>query len=214
MTSRDSGLACRTSSLSTFRRFLAVAACVGLVSIAANCGKKTAPEVSVASLLSSADPEAESLGPSNPMDPGEAALWAAAKDGEAEDLMRLGDRVGCTGLRERATVSELRLTAVRAMEFCGDLSELEWLAEIAAMASDDVAQAALDSIDAIAALPRRPVDPEDAEDLRAGCERLMKLARSAGAAKNRRIEAVRALRMLSDRGCVRRADIPSDVDTH
>ena len=193
-------------------RLLGFAACLGLLAGADGCRKKPPPEASVASLLSSADPESESQGSPNPMDSAEAALWAAAKDGEPEDFMRLSQRIGCPGLRERAEVSGLRLTAVRAMEFCHDFAELPWLADLASTSADTVAQAALSAIDALAALPRRPQDPEDAEELRAGCDALLRFARTAGANKDRRIEAVRALRMLADRGCVRRSDIPTDVD--
>ena len=206
------GPVCGTTLRANTACLLFSAACAGLIAIAAGCGKKPPPEASVASLLSSADPEPASQGPLGPMNPVEVALWAAAKEGEAEDLMRLSDRVGCPGLRERASAPELRSTAVRAMEFCGDYSELGWLADLAMTASDEVALSALASIDALAALARRPLDPEDAEDLRAGCDGLMKLARSTGSGKDRRVGAVRALRMLADRGCVRRTDIPSDVD--
>lgn len=191
---------------------LGFAACVGLLAGADGCRKKPPPEASVASLLSSADPESESQGPPTPMDSAEATLWAAAKEGESEDFMRLSQRIGCPGLRERAKAADLRLTAVRAMEFCHDFAELPWLADLATTSADTLAQAALSAIDALAALPRRPVDPEDAEELRAGCDALVKLARTTGADKDRRIAAVRALRMLADRGCVRRSDIPADVD--
>jgi hypothetical protein len=193
-------------------RFLGVAAFMWLLASVDGCRKKPPPEASVASLLSSADPESESQGPPAPIDSAEAALWTVAKEGEPEDLMRLSDRVGCAGLRERASASDLRLTAVRAMEFCHDFSELPWLVDVATTSGDVLAQAALGAIDALAALPRRPLDPEDAEDVRAGCDALLKLARTTGRGKDRRIEAVRALRMLADRGCVRRSDIPTDVD--
>ena len=176
------------------------------------CRKKPPPEASVASLLASTEPESASEGPPSPMDPAESALWTAAKDGEAEELMRLSDRVGCAGLRERAQASDLRMTALRAMEFCRDFSELPWLVEVASGSGDSEAQAALAAIDALATLPRRPLDPDDAEELREGCDNLMKLARSTGAGRDRRVLAVRALRMLSDRGCISRAAIPTDVD--
>ena len=41
---------------------------------------------------------------------------------------------------------------------------------------------------------------------------LLALARATGQSKARRVNAIRALRMLADRGCVRRADIPVDFD--
>jgi hypothetical protein len=83
---------------------------------------------------------------------------------------------------------------------------------VATSSGDLLAQAALTAISALAAMPRRPLDPEDAEDLRTGCDALLKLARASGQDTGRRIGAVRALRMLADRGCVRRAEIPKDVD--
>ena len=64
----------------------------------------------------------------------------------------------------------------------------------------------------MAARPRRATDPEDADELHAGCGALLSLARSASRSRERRVLAVHALRMLAERGCVRRADIPTDPD--
>ncbi len=147
------------------------------------------------------------------MDAREAAQWAAAADGgDPEELMRAADLVGCAGLRERASQVELRTTAIRAMSYCRDDSELPWLAELAAGKNDSEARAALDAIVDLAARIRRATDPEDAEELHAGCGALLTLARSTSTPRVRRVLAVRALRMLAERGCVRRADIPTDVD--
>jgi hypothetical protein len=146
------------------------------------------------------------------MDAREAAQWSAAGQGDSEELMRLADLVGCDGLRERAEQADLRLTAVQAMQYCPDFSELPWLVDLAAQKDDRQARTALETIDSLAARPRRATDPEDADELHAGCGALLALARSPSHAKDRRILAVRALRMLSERGCVRREDIPKDVD--
>jgi hypothetical protein len=78
--------------------------------------------------------------------------------------------------------------------------------------SDDDAKAALESIVELAARRRRATDPEDADELHAGCVALLDLARSTERSKERRVLAIRALRMLAERGCVKRADIPTDLD--
>ena len=148
----------------------------------------------------------------SPMDAREASQWAAAAQGDPEERMRIVDLVGCEGLRDRASQPDLRAVAIRAMQYCPDFGELPWLAEIAAGSNDAEAQVALESIDALAARPRRATDPEDADELRTGCDGLLALARSTSRSRERRVLAVRALRMLADRGCVRRADIPTDVD--
>ncbi len=147
-----------------------------------------------------------------PMDAREAAQWTAASQGDAEELMRLEDLVGCEGLRERGEQAELRATAVRAMQYCQDFSELPWLAQWANEGGDADARAALEAIEALAARRRRATDPEDADELHAGCTALLSLARSESRPKDRRVSAIRALRMLADRGCVRRGDIPTDLD--
>jgi hypothetical protein len=147
-----------------------------------------------------------------PMDPREAKAWSRAQSGADEDRLRLAELVGCESLRERAQGAAQRSTAIRAMSFCGDFSELPWLASIAASGRDDEAAEALDAIADQAARPRRPTDPEDAQELAAGCQSLLDLSRSTGQPQSRRVMAVRALRMLSERGCVKRADIPSDLD--
>jgi hypothetical protein len=148
------------------------------------------------------------------MDTREAAAWAAAetKDHDPEDLARLADLVGCVGLRERADQAELRGTAIRAMEYCGDFSELPWLAEVATAGSDEEAHAALDAVVGLSAMPRRATDPEDADELHVGCATLLDLSRGAQRPRERRVLAIRALRMLSERGCVKRGDIPTELD--
>jgi hypothetical protein len=204
-------------------RLVAVAlGCAALVS----CGKSTAPSASTpsAGLSDGAAGVGSAVAPSGgedggvaPMDAREAAAWAAAsaggaQDGDPEELARLAGLVGCEGLRERADRVELRGTALRAMQFCGDFSELPWLAQVATTGSDEDARAALDAAVELAARPRRAADPEDAEELHVGCGALLDLARSAERPRERRVLAIRALRMLSERGCVKRGEIPTELD--
>jgi hypothetical protein len=150
------------------------------------------------------------------MDGREAVEWAAAsaKEVDPEELARLADLVGCEGLREHGDDPTLRPTAIRAMQFCRDFSELPWLAQVGATGTDDDARAALDAVVALAARPRRATDPEDADELHVGCGALLDLARGVERPKERRVRAIRALRMLTDRGCVKKADIPTDLDAH
>jgi hypothetical protein len=146
------------------------------------------------------------------MDSREGEVWARAQDGGDDDDIRLADLVGCTGLRERAQDPRLRPTAVRAMAHCQDFSELPWLADLGTHGGDAEAIAALDSVVEQAARVRRATDPEDADELHEGCGALLALAHTTTAPAPRRVRAIRALRMLSDRGCVKRADIPADLD--
>ena len=100
------------------------------------------------------------------------------------------------------------------MQFCHDFSELPWLAQVGTTGTDDEARAALDAVVELAARPRRATDPEDADELHVGCGALLDLARGAERPKERRVLAIRALRMLTDRGCVKKADIPTELDAH
>ncbi len=162
-------------------------------------------------------------------DPALAQLWAQAASGEGGDLARLADREGAAGLVERAQDGGApRATAVRAMAYApepGAFVALPYLAEVARGADDALAQAALESVIELAARPRRALDPEDAAELKAGCDALLALAADAdgssalrsahavpGSVRARRVNAIRALRMLADRGCADPRAIPSDVD--
>ncbi|HEX8791048.1 MAG TPA: hypothetical protein VF765_08840 [Polyangiaceae bacterium] len=148
-----------------------------------------------------------------PMDARETAQWAAAKEGDPEELMRLADLVTCTGLHERAVQqADLKGTALAAARYCRDFSELPWLAQVGAEGSDADARAALEAVDDLAARPRRSVDPDDADELHTGCAALLTLARKTDAPRDRRVLAIRGLRMLADYGCVKRPDIPTDLD--
>src|SRR5580704_9038162 len=81
-----------------------------------------------------------------PADPREAAQWAAARDGEPEERMRLADLVGCDGLHRGAARASDRPTALLAAQYCDDFSELPWLVEVATTGVDGDAHAALDAI--------------------------------------------------------------------
>jgi hypothetical protein len=157
---------------------------------------------------------ASEVAPLGPMDERERAQWAAAKDGDAEELMRLADAIGCEGLRQRAQEQDAapRAVAIRAMRYCRDFGELPWLSEVAAGGDDGEARLALEAIGELAARPRRATDPEDALELHEGCTGLLDLARSAKKSRERRVLAVSALRMLAERGCVARTEIPTDLD--
>ena len=182
------------------------------------CGKGKSPDAAVPSANSSApatavgDRTGDAGDDAESVDPREAAQWAAAHDGEPEELMRLADLVGCEGLEQGAAHPELRGTALQAMQYCRDFSELPFLSQVGIDGSDDDAHAALASAVALAARPRRSVDPEDADELHTGCATLLSLARGLERPRERRVLAIRALRMLSEYGCVKRADIPADLD--
>jgi hypothetical protein len=193
---------------------------VALVVACPACGKSTAPAASAtpaasADVARATDAGGEFAGADDggePMDAREAAAWARASDGGDDDDARLSDLVGCPGLRERAGDARLRPTAIRAMGYCRDFSELPWLADVGAKGSDADAIAALDAVVDQAAHGRLAMDPEDADELHAGCATLLDLARAGDRPVPRRVRAIRALRMLSERGCVKRADIPTDLD--
>jgi hypothetical protein len=145
-------------------------------------------------------------------DPRLDELWERAGDGEADDLARLADREGTDGLVERARSPAQRMTALQAIGYTGDLAALPFLAEVATKGSDAEAEAALSSASQIAAEPRRATDPEDALELHEGCAALLALAKDVTRPRPRRVGSIRALRMLAERGCVKREDIPADLD--
>jgi hypothetical protein len=190
----------------------------------AHCGKAAAPASPTAS-AGAGDPDASREGvaagsataaaldgDAGPMDAREAEAWARAQDAGEDDDVRLTELVGCEGLRERAGDPRLRPTALRAMANCPDFSELPWLAEVGTTGGDAEALVALDAVVEQAARVRRATDPEDADELHVGCGQLMALASAKDKPAPRRVRAIRALRMLAERGCVKRADIPTDLD--
>jgi len=148
-----------------------------------------------------------------PMDDRERAAWARAESGDEGDRSRLADLVGCEGLRERATDPAFRRTAIRSMAYCAEFSQLPFLVGVSSALSDDEAADALESVVEQASSPRRSNESDDAEELRIGCRALLALSLTPAASRRRRVVAVRALRMLAERGCVTPAEIPSEFDT-
>jgi len=141
-----------------------------------------------------------------------AELWIRAADGTEEDSMRLARALGPEGLVAGATSQAARLVAVRAMAFSDGFAGLPWLGELAAGEDVALAKEAADSAVALAARGRDQNDPEDAEEMRAGCTKLVAIAKNGKHDKTVRIRAVRTLRLLADRGCVKVEDIPTDFD--
>ncbi len=188
----------------------AAAAVVAISATLLGCPKNTAPtEAGAAAVLVPLAPDAAPPARAPEIDD----LWARAGDedaGAADDLARLARREGVAGLIERGAHPALRRTAARALGFTDGFYAFSWLGEVAASDVDADAFAALDSAVQLAAQPRRATDPEDAIELRAGCEKLVGIARDAKAPKKRRVLAIRALRMLSDKGCAK--EIPADLD--
>jgi hypothetical protein len=199
------------------RPFRAAVGCAAWVALAlAGCGKRTPPSTSAAAVRGSevaGSGEFEDDGGAElPTDPREVDAWARAEQGGDEDRMRLVDLVGCDRLREQAARPKLRATAIQSMAYCRDFSALPWLAGVAASARGNEGIDALDAIVEQAARPRKSTDPDDADELADGCHRLLALSRAPQQPRARRVRAIRALRMLAERGCVNRADIPTDLD--
>jgi len=179
----------------------------------AGCPKNTAPTDAGAGAAIYAPLAADAAPPARA--PEVDDLWARAADedaGAADDLARLARREGVAGLIERGAHPTLRRTAALALGYTQGFSAMAWLGEVAAIDVEEDALAALGSAVMLAAQPRRAVDPEDAEELRAGCDKLSALAKDPKAARKRRVLAIRALRMLSDKGCAK--EIPTDLDAH
>lgn len=141
----------------------------------------------------------------------DTVMWTAAKDGDAEDLATLAVHEGAVGLVEAASDPELRPTAIGAMAYARGWAQLPFLAGLATGKDDGEAKLALSAIVTLAARPRRAEDPEDAAELAAGCEQLVVLARGPAGARARRIEALRALRMMPCPG-VTPESLPTDLD--
>ena len=178
------------------------------------CGKETAPS---ATLPDGAKvPDAAVVGVAAAADPVVEELWARARGGDADDLARLADREGESGLAGRGERDPAaRLTAIRAMAYApepGAFAGLPFLAEAARAPDEAQAEAALESAIDLAARPRRAIDPEDAAEMKEGCDMLLALANDPKAVRVRRVNAIRALRMLADRGCVDPHALPTDLD--
>jgi hypothetical protein len=140
----------------------------------------------------------------------EPLLWQHARLGDAENLSNLAGYEGPVGLQEVAEKDpSLRPIAIRAMGYLHGWAQLPYLVRAAAGDSAE-AKLAEESILELATRPRTSVDPEDAAELEEGCKGLLVLAKDTGKAKPRRVNAVRALRMLP---CpIKPEDVPSDVD--
>jgi len=159
----------------------------------------------------SAQPAGEDAAPKE-RDPRVEDLWARGKDGDADDLARLYDREGDTGLEERGALPAYRMTAIQALGFAHDFVPLPWLAGIAESGADAEAEAALDSARSLAAWPRSARDPVDALELHDGCESLRALAMDKDKSTRRRAHAASVLQMLAWAGCARADAVPADLD--
>jgi hypothetical protein len=183
-----------------------------LAALAAGCPRNTAP--TDAAPPSVAQPLPASAAPP-PRPPEVNDLWARAKDadaGDEDDVVRLARREGVAGLIERGAHPAWRNVAARAMGYSDGFGALAWLGEVARGADEADAFAALGSAVTLAAQARHQIEGADAEELRAGCDALLGLARDEKQNRRRRVLAVRALRMLTDKGCAKPADIPGDLD--
>ena len=145
-------------------------------------------------------------------DPATVDLWTRAAEGERGDVERLAAREGSDRLIEEAARRPRRLTALRALAFGADFTPLPFLADVAISGTDEEAAAALESVAELAARPRMATDPEDALEAHEGCARLLVLARDPARQRPRRVLAVRALRLLADRGLTPAADVPKGLD--
>lgn len=139
----------------------------------------------------------------------EKLAWENAQSGEDEDLATLAHEVGAAGLEDALGDPARRETALRALGVAPGFSQVARLAREAEGGSEDHARIALASLAEIGARPRRPVEHEEEAELAAGCETLATLARKADAPRPRRIQAVRAHRLLP---CPK-AELPADLDT-
>jgi hypothetical protein len=138
----------------------------------------------------------------------DVALWAHAKDGSEEDLAALATHEGAAGLVEAAADPELRTTALRAMGAAPGYAQTPFLAQVAAGKSTADARLALDALFEIAARVRRQDDAEDAGELREACEQILTLAQNTKEPYDRRVPAIRVLRMLP---CPK-TGVPTDLD--
>jgi hypothetical protein len=199
----------QSSQVARARAQLFVAVCIvacGRTSPAAN-----APDTSVGAGPSLAAALVDA-GEGGARDSEYTELWSRAADGTEEDSMRLARALGPEGLVAGATSQAARLVAIRAMAFSDGFAGLPWLGDVAAGEDVALAKEAADSAVAMAARGRDQNDPEDAEEMRAGCTKLVAIAKNGKHDKTVRIRAVRILRLLAERGCVKVDDIPTDFD--
>ena len=200
------------------RTLAALSSCLALLAL--GCPKGAAQTDAGPPSIAQAMP-ASAAPPARP--PEIDALWVRAKEaaspdaGEdadtlADDLARLARREGVAGLIERGAHPTWRNVAAQAMGYTDGFSAMAWLGEVAAGPDDPDATSALESAVMLASQRRHQVDADDEEELHAGCDKLLALAKDVKAPRRRRVLAVRALRMLTDKGCAKPSDIPNDVD--
>lgn len=186
----------------------ALAACALVLGACGGCGRGGAGGAPQAASGSAEPVAARASGAADAAVPRDATTWARAKEGDVEDLATLAAVEGAAGLVEAATDPALRETAIRAMAYARGWAQLPYLSEVAAGASEDEARLALASVAELAARPRTSEDPEDADELRRGCEALGALARDVERSRERRVGAIRALRMTP---CPP-LELPADLD--
>ncbi|MCA9586379.1 MAG: hypothetical protein KC657_13565 [Myxococcales bacterium] len=147
--------------------------------------------------------------------------WTRAADGDVEELAALAVVEGSAGLEEGAEADAAhRKVAIRAMAYARGHGGVRWLAGVLDKGSDEEASLAADALVTIASRPRVAEDAEDGDLLRQGCDALGALAKDGGRPRDRRVGALRALRMLADpglgppgaRACVVPADVGGDLD--
>ena len=154
-------------------------------------------------------PSAEAKDGGPPDDKNASAQKATADD---DELFRWARRDGVEALMDAARTGERKRPDVyRALAQSGEVRVLAFLADEAKTREKD-AQAALEAANEVAATPRKQVDPDDVEELRAASEKLLWLAKQSGRPAKERALAVSTLRMLVAYGCVRAAEIPTDLD--
>ncbi len=141
------------------------------------------------------------------------AMWSHARDGGTEeDLAALAVQEGGAGLVEAAGDPALTSTAIRAMPFACGWTMMPYLATTLGGEDEALAKLASASLQELAARPRRAEDAEDVDELREGCEKLGGVARDKDRAKDRRIGAIRALRMMPCPPWPAGSAIPTDLD--
>lgn len=202
----------RHSQIARARAQAAVALCI--VACGRTSPSASAPDSSHAQTPKPAAPlvtAASDGGASDVRDAYVDELYRRAAEGTEEDLMRLARRLGPLDLAETARTPDERRIAVRAMAFTEGLAALPILADLAAGEDEALALEAAESATSLAGRGRDQNDPEDADEMRAGCTRFLALAKGSGK-KALRIQAVRTLRLLADRGCAKVDDIPKDFD--
>lgn len=187
-------------------------ACVAVCIVA--CGRTspspTAPDTSTGGIgirLAAAD-----AGEAGAPDPALSELWLRASEGAEEDLMRLARTLGPEGLIDGATSKEARGLAIHAMPFTDGFAGLPWLADLTGSEDVTLGREAAEAAVALASRGRDQNDPEDAEEMRAGCIKLIAVAKESKHDKLVRIRAVRTLRLLADRGCAKTDEIPTELD--